>query len=559
MRVVELKDTAFCYPGGKVPVLKGLELSVTKGEHVGVLGKTGSGKSTLLGILSGILPGRIGGVLSGSGWVLGEKLPVPLEAVRGSIGVVFQSPEEMLIRGRCLEEISFSLICRGIGHRKAEERARNVIRDLGVSHLAEKRTSDLSGGEAKLVAIASALATGPSLLLLDEPTSHLDPRGKRSVLSTIERMKNMEPDLAVIQVEHDLPSLANCSSIVMLSGGKAIIFKDPDEALMDATLHEAYGILPDPLVSLYRTAVRNGIPVRAAPRRGLLREMGAALSGRLPRVTSEERSIPKKTMSVCLRGVSYRYPGSGCGISGVDLDLGSIHSLSVVGPNGAGKSTLCRTIAGLVRPDSGKVDIRGGSAFYLFQNPQLMFFADSVSEELKGRSPSIERVIDRLGLKGLEDRYPQTLSGGEQRRLGISLALTSGADLLVLDEPFSSLDSAGVNAVWELLEKEDGPPYIITTNDLEVAGRTDMLIFMIEGKVVRTGVPGEVLYDIGLLRRAGWPLGGAQLLGLRSGAGPVDGYRRLEERISRYGEAPDGRRKGKTPLEGPLPAEEVPI
>ena len=464
----------------------------------------------------------IRGTLEGEGSVLGRSVPLSLPGISRDIGVVFQSPADLFVQGRCRDEISFSLRCRGESYDRANSMAVRAARELGIEHLLDRRSRDLSGGEKQLVAIASSLAVKPRVLIMDEPSSQLDPRGRRRFKNGIERIRRLHPGITIIQIEQRLDCLRFCDQVAILDRGR-IVHKGPSSRVLMGDL-ERFSLKEDPMVGAYRKAVELGFHDGSGVRRDLLRTMGDALRGKLSPVEHGKRSGP---LSLHLEGVYYRYPGSRGGIRGLDLSLEGVRSLALMGPNGSGKSTLGKTIASLITPDRGTVKV-DGKVFYLFQEPSNMFFSETVEDELGGVDARKGKMLELLELSDLTRREPQLLSQGEKQRLAMVLALTSGGDLLVLDEPFRSLDGVMIQKVKGLLREAAAPPYIIITNDPEAASSADRMLVMKGGRIVGDGAPQELLSDPHMMKVLNWPMYGASVIARRSGMGGGGSYHQIK-------------------------------
>ncbi|MCK5773932.1 MAG: ATP-binding cassette domain-containing protein [Thermoplasmata archaeon] len=400
--------------------------------------------------------------------------------------------------------------------------AMRAAEELGIAHLLDRRSRDLSGGEKQLVAIASSLAVKPRVLIMDEPSSQLDPRGRRRFQNGIEGVRRLHPGITIIQIEQRLECLRFCDQVAILDGGR-IVHKGPSSRVLMGDL-ERFSLKEDPMVGAYRKAVELGFHDGSGVRRDLLRTMGDALRGKLSPV---EHGARAGYLSLQLEDVYYRYPGSRGGIRGLNLSLEGIRSLALMGPNGSGKSTLGKTIASLIAPDRGVVKV-DGKVFYLFQEPSNMFFAETVEDELGGLDDEKIRLLETLELSGLTEREPQLLSQGEKQRLAMVLALTSGGDLLVLDEPFRSLDGVMIQRVKGLLRKEAAPPHIIITNDPEAASSSDRMLVMKGGRIVGDGPPQEILSDPHMMGELNWPMYGASVIARRSRMGSGGSYHQIK-------------------------------
>jgi energy-coupling factor transport system ATP-binding protein len=397
----------FTYPGAPAPALDGVSLTVEAGEALALLGASGSGKSTLLRCLGGLVPhfhgGRFEGAVSVCGLDTRSHRPAELA---GPVATVFQDPEDQVVLTRVRNEVAFGLENIGVPSREILSRAAAALEAVGAGHLEDRLVHELSGGELQRVCIASALALEPRLLLLDEPTSQLDPDGAELVLDVAR-----DRQLAVVIAEQrPAQVLELCDRALFLDGG----------------------------------GIAEGIPTSwtTEPTPPTARA-GGELVASLRRVAFEGRLTP------------------------IDLDLRRGEVVAVVGPNGSGKTTLARIAAGLAEPTSGVVQ-RSGRASYLPQDPGRYLVRERADEEVAlaadlGRARAALRDV---GLDGLEHRHPRDLSSGERERLALASVLVTEPDLLVLDEPTRGVDPERKLRLAELLRRQtEGRATLVVSHD----------------------------------------------------------------------------------------------
>jgi energy-coupling factor transport system ATP-binding protein len=424
------------HPDAESPALEDVSLELQPGELVCVLGPSGSGKSTLLRSLAGLVPHFHGGSFAGRVEVAGldTRRARPSE-LAGTVASVFQDPEDQVVFTQVENEVEFGLENLGVAPEEIPRRARAALESVGVGHLATRRTPDLSAGELQRVCLASALALRPQLLLLDEPTSQLDPEGAEGLLDAL---ANLDVTVVVSEQRPALP-LEHCDRVLFLDRGRLLL---------------------------------------DAPRKAALEWLEAnrpAYLG-LPPADPEERTLGATV--VALDQVSYAYTEEqGVGPASLELARGEVAAL--VGPNGSGKTTLAKLAAGLLEPQSGQV-ARTGRAAYLTQDPGRYVVAERVDEEVAlGVGGDLERAraaLETVGLKGYEDRHPRDLSSGERERLGLAAVLVTDPDLLVLDEPTRGMDPERKHELAGLLRADAARrATLVVTHDLlfaaEVADR----------------------------------------------------------------------------------------
>jgi energy-coupling factor transport system ATP-binding protein len=420
---------SFAYPGSTGLALQDVSACLAPGQVTLVLGSSGSGKSTLLRAFAGLVPHFHGGRFSGKVEVggLDTRRHGPAE-LAGTVATLFQDPEDQVVFTRVLNEVAFGLENVGTPPSQIEARAHAALASVGAQHLAERPVTELSGGELQRVCLAATLALEPRLLLLDEPTSQLDPEAAHSVLDL-----TRERGIAVLMTEQRpaLP-LELCDRVLFLDHGRVVFDGPRDDALeWLARHHPAFVASPKP----------------AAPRQ----------TGEL----------------VCrVDDVSFAYHDSLFVLQDASLDLSRGELVALTGPNGCGKTTLAKLAAGLLEPGSGSIE-RRGRATYLSQDPGRYVLRERVDEEVAvgvgGDIVTARRALARLGLAGYEDRPPRDLSSGERERLALAAVLAPEPDLLVLDEPTRGVDPERKLELAALLREATDRATLVITHDLAFA------------------------------------------------------------------------------------------
>ena len=432
------------HAGRKNAALSGVDLDIAPGERVLVLGPSGSGKSTLMGGLAGLLGGAEEGEATGTLTVDGV---APAEA-RGRVGLLMQDPEAQVVLARVGDDVAFGMENLGVAREEIWPRVENSLEAVGLSVPLDHSTTELSGGQKQRLALASILAMGPGLLLLDEPTANLDPSGVAEVRAAVETVVE-RTGATVVVVEHRVDVWASLVDRVIVVADGAIAADGPlDEVLAQQgdALRERGIWLPGDDVA---AEVGPAPEVAPASSEGVQdgADNGAQTAAPIARVTD----------------LTIGYDASAPVRSGIDLTIERGVSTCIVGANGAGKSTFALTLAGLLTPLEGAVEVetsdgtRGdphewsskqllGRMSMVFQEPEYQFLAATVAEELaigpraagmtdEEIAPLVDEHLEALGLTKLARANPMTLSGGEKRRLSVATALISAPELLILDEP----------------------------------------------------------------------------------------------------------------------------
>jgi energy-coupling factor transport system ATP-binding protein len=446
--LASVEGLSFSYPAGGA-ALRDVSLELEPGELVTVLGPSGSGKSTLLRALAGLVPHFHGGRFEGRVVVAGrDTRDIRPSALAGTVAVLFQDPEDQVVFGRVENEVAFGL--ENVGTLPAEigARAREALASVGAEHLGGRRTSELSAGELQRVCLASALALEPQLLLLDEPTSQLDPDGADALLELAGGLGTT----VVLSEQRPRKPLDACDRVLYVEGGRLLLDAGRDDALRWLAEHRpAY--LPREPAQVTQCYLHHGEPV------------------------------------LRLDGVSFAYPGGPPVLQETCLELTRGEIVALVGPNGCGKTTLAKVAAGLLDPSSGKVE-RSGRACYLSQDPGRYLVRERADDEVAlavgGDRARARRSLAEVGLAGFEERHPRDLSSGERERLALAAVLVADPDILILDEPTRGVDPQRKNELAALLgARADERATLVVTHDLVFAGDcADRVASVHEGDLV---------------------------------------------------------------------------
>jgi energy-coupling factor transport system ATP-binding protein len=419
----------FSYPVAQRPALSDVSFQIDPGEVIALLGPSGSGKSTLLRALAGLVPHFHGGRFAGRVEVAGRDTrrfrPADLADV---VALLFQDPEDQVVFGRVANEVAFGLENLGTPPAEIWPRVHGALADTRIARLAERRTEALSSGELQRVCLAAVLAVGPSLLLLDEPTSQLDPAGAEAILDLACGLGSA----VVVSEQRPALPLERCDRVLFVENGRLTLDVPRDEA--PTRLNAAY--LP-----------------RAT-------EIGTESEG-------EGETLAR------LDNVTYAYDGAPV-LDGVSLALRRGELVALTGPNGVGKTTLAKIVAGLLEPQAGEVE-RRGRVCYLSQDPGRYLVTERAEQEVAlAVGGDLERArvaLAHVGLAGLEKRHPRDLSSGERERLALACVRVAEPDVLVLDEPTRGVDPPRKSELADLLRREArNRATLVVTHDLVFAG-----------------------------------------------------------------------------------------
>jgi len=530
------------------PVLQDLSLTIGRGAFVLVIGPSGSGKSTLLRCINGLVPHFYGGTLSGHIRVAGHD-PVTLEPRHMSpiVGFVFQDPEAQAVVDMVEDELVFAMENHGLSPDTMRQRVEEVLDQLSIAHLRRRQLSTLSGGERQRVAIAAVLVLHPQVVVLDEPTSQLDPQSAEEVLDALVKL-NHELGLTILLSEHRLERvIAHVNHVLYLPGaGQPPLFGDPAQVLAQAPLvpplvelGKRLGWSPLPLTvqdarrfawalpmypSTQSTALAPANPgSELHPEHAPVHDLDQTM------LTTPSQHPPSDTV-LEIHNLSFSYKTgplqkAKLALRDIDLVIRRGETVAIMGRNGAGKSTLLKHCVGLLKPDRGQVRVMGMDTRstpidrlaqhigYVPQNPNALLFADTVADELaftrraKGISPSDDTpLLQTLGLSEMRQDYPRDLSVGERQRVALAAVLVGDPELILLDEPTRGLDYVQKAALTAFLrtQKEQQKAIIVITHDVElVAQCADRAVVLGDGEIVVDDQVRKVM--------SAWPLFASQI------------------------------------------------
>lgn len=510
--MIELRNVTYRYPATSHAVLQNLSLKIEEGEFLLVIGPSGSGKSTLLRCLNGLVPHFYGGQFAGEVHVCGQD-PVAAEPRRMSryVGFVFQDPEAQFVVDAVEDELVFALENHALPQFTMRKRVEEMLDQLNIAHLRHRRVSTLSGGEKQRVAIAAVLTLQPQVLVLDEPTSQLDPQAAEEVLDALVRL-NHDLGLTIVLSEHRLERVAQYADrILYLPGdGGCPILGQPRQVLAQVDL-------TPPLVRLGKALGWHPLSLtlkQARPHAKKFKVQRSKVPGSPPVLPTFK---PKcDSLSIEAHNVWYAYNDHEA-LKGVSLNVAQGELVALMGRNGAGKTTLLKQIAGLLKPKQGQVKVMGldtrqtdqqaiiTHVGYVPQNPNALLFADTVRQELdftrRSRGMALggyEPLLETLDLTAHADHYPRDLSVGERQRTALAAILVAEPEIILLDEPTRGLDYRQKEALATFLQREkaQGHTVIMATHDVElVAACADRVILLGDGQVVVDGPTREVMTD----------------------------------------------------------------
>jgi len=526
MTLLRFDEVTYRYPQAERAALDDVTIEFDHGEFVVLAGGSASGKSTLLRAAAALVPHYYGGEFGGDVQVAGlsvrEHGPAEMSA---HVGTLTQDPETQVILTTVRGEISFPLENAGRSAAEVARAVEEVGLALGIAHLLDRSTSELSGGELQRVALAAAIAPRPSLLLLDEPTSQLDPVAGDELIWLLRRL-NEEWGTTVLLAEHRLERcMAAADRVLAMEAGAIVCDASPREFL--AWAGEAAPPLQTPVAAMWRAADAGEPPVGVKEARARLPEIE-----RPPRLAGDpmpatgrrfSRRRKKDSGALNLSGVWHELREGPATLRGIDLTVRPGERVAVMGRNGAGKSTLLRHAARLQRPTRGTIEASGRVAL-LLQDPGAYLLHERVGDE------AASGALADVGLAGLEDRHPSTLSGGQRQRLALAVVLDGPEPpaVLALDEPTRGMDRADKAALADQVARlaDDGTAVLVATHDPEFAASCcERVVLLADGRVLADGDVHDVL-------AGGWYFA-TEVARLTDGAAllPADGAALLAESL----------------------------
>lgn len=524
MPVIAVENLKYRYPHADALALDGLTFTVEKGEFIGIVGANGAGKSTLSQALIGLVPQFYNGAYGGR--VLIDGLPAestPISELCCKVGLVFQNPFNQLsgAKDNVYEEVAFGMQNLGVPRAEMHRRTENALKLLDIWQFRDCNPFDLSGGQMQRVAIASILVMEPDIIVLDEPTSQLDPQGSEEVFRTVDKLAHS--GITILMIEQKIEKIAAyCDRILLLHQGHQIAFDTPQKVFSRPDL-EQLGVQAPVFTRICR-ALGTTLPDGSYP--VTVEEAANQLSrtSGLPPVSAQQEERPELFE---IRNLEFSYrPGTPV-LHGINLRLDA-RPTAIIGQNGAGKTTLVKLLKGLLRPTGPSIWFRGedishktvaalaAQVGYVFQNPDDQIFRYNVLDEVMfgplniGMSEEQAREKSRaaLALTGLSDQEnsnPYDLELNERKMVAIASVLAMDPDVLILDEPTIAQDMMGRRRIADIVRtlSAQGKLVLAILHDMDfVAECFDRVVVMAQGQVVADGSPRQVFADSAALQAA---------------------------------------------------------
>ncbi|NCO89894.1 MAG: hypothetical protein AUJ96_31275 [Armatimonadetes bacterium CG2_30_66_41] len=527
---MESQGLCFTYRGSGTAALRGLDFRQERGEFVVLMGASGAGKSTFCRCLNGLIPNFQKGELTGSLAVCGESVSDrPTHESARKVGLVFQDFEAQLFCSSTDLELAFGPENLCLPPAEILGRVVELMPFLGLDGLERREPATLSGGEKQRLAIGAVLAMAPQLLVLDEPTSDLDPEGKDAVFAIATALR--KSGMGVLAVEHETDRALAADLVVLLVNGRVKAAGPPRRVLVRRELLEQSGVRPPDLCEAFLALGDEEPPFTVEEATQRLLENGWYFDGveQAALVQEEEkRRAAYGDVLVKAENLSHRYEGARTAVNEVSFEIRAGEFVALVGQNGCGKTTLLNHFNGLLAPTRGVVRIYGKPTTehslaelgrrvgYVFQNPDHQIFADTVFDEvafaprnqsLDGQQVSkrVNEALTAVELSGKEKEDPFSLTKGERQRVAVASVLAAKPEILLFDEPTTGLDHRQQRLMMDLIRKlnEQGHTVVMITHSMwAVTHYAHRCLVMHEGKLLADGPVRQVFADVELLASA---------------------------------------------------------
>ncbi len=515
----EIKNLSFSYPNTDKNILSNINLTINKGEYIVICGSNGSGKTTLLRHLKSVLAPH--GNKSGDIYFDGEILDnVSLRQQSSKIGYVMQDPDSQIVTDKVWHELAFGLESLGYDVRTMRMRVAEMASYFGIQTWFHKNVTELSGGQKQLLNLASVMAMQPQVLILDEPTSQLDPIAATDLLNTVKKI-NLELGTTVIITEHRLEEVFHSADrVVLMENGKIIACDSPrniGESLKSAD-DDLFCTLPSTMQIRYKVGGNLPYPLTVREGREWLSDVFTNKKIEFDTIQNDEIDDEDFDSAIEIKEVWHRYERDSTDVlKGVNFNLekGKIHA--IVGGNGTGKSTLMKTICGICHSYRGKIkifgkDIKKYKSNELFENclamlpqdPKSLFVKKTVKEDLEemlsnkfSKEQIQEKIIEISKLCRIEnfmENHPYDLSGGEQQRVALAKVLLCNPRILLLDEPTKAIDNSFKIKFADILRelKEKGVTVLMVSHDIEFCAKcADKVSMFFDGAITTTNTPNK--------------------------------------------------------------------
>ncbi len=532
-KFLKISNLTYTYQGEDKPAIRDINLEIDEGEFVVLMGPSGCGKSTLALCVNGIIPNVLGGEFEGTVEIDGlDTKEHEVYELSTRVGIVFQNPDSQLCNLIVKDELSFgpenllvekSEILKSIGE---------YLNFVALSHKENSNIYELSGGEKQRVAIASVLTMYPKMVILDEPTSNLDPIGARGIIKVIKEL-NKKKNLTVLLIDHEVSNILYLADRLIILDEGTIMYDGNPRYILEKygdNIFKNIGVRIPKITQLAVRLNKKGFKISPFPLtvkeavKSILKEKTIEVKekeklyteSRVGSVEEKAEFVIEKIIDV--KGLNFKYPNGTRAVKDVTFSINKGDMVALMGKNGSGKTTLGSLLIGLNKPDSGKgvianLDINKSSINelskkigYVFQYPEHQFITSSCYDEIafslksekfeeSEKKHRVEKVLELLELTEFTERNPLNLSMGQKRRLSIATMLVKDLEVLILDEPFTGQDGKNISKLMDIIQKinNNNLTILIITHDLHIASKYfNKVMLMDNGELVFYGKTFEL-------------------------------------------------------------------
>jgi len=524
---ISIEDLTYTYRQSDRPALQNIQGQIEDGTFVVVMGHGGAGKSTLCCALNGLVPRFFRGEYQGRVVMQGQEVARHKVAEMSRIvGLVLQDFEAQLFSTNVELEMAFGPENHCLPRSEIGRRIQRYLAYVGLERLRQREPASLSGGQKQRLAIGSVLALEPKVMVMDEPTTDLDPRGREEVLAVADSLR--EEGRMLLIVDHEPETAAAADQVWLMRDGRVVAQGPPAEIILDLPLLESCGIKALPTVELFHSMKWPGRPLIVDAAITLIQKHNLAQCRELKLKAAPSGRV-EGPLILEAEGLGYIYPQYHVeALRGIDLGIREGEFIAILGQNGSGKTTLAKHFNGLLKPTSGRVLVRGRPTTehshrelarlvgYVFQNPDHQIFARTVREEvgfglaMQGENPKtvekrVAEALEVVGLAGYELKVPFTLTKGERQRVAVASVLAVQPQVIILDEPTTGLDYRHQRNTMELLTRlnKQGHTIIIITHSMWVAAEyAERTVVLKDGRILADGPTRAVFADEARLAEA---------------------------------------------------------
>lgn len=532
--IIKVEDLSYRYDIGDPLVLREINFTIDEGEFVAVMGASGAGKTTLCLALNGIIPNFFGGKFYGYVSVLGrDTLGLSVAEQAQNVGMVLQDPEMQLVTNSVLDEIAFGLENTKVPRREMDATIKEALDLVRLSGYENKHPAMLSGGQKQRLAIAAAVALRPRVMVLDEPTSQLDPIGVDEVFSIIREL-NENKQMTVVLVTHNSERVAEYADrVLLMDDGQLISDSTPGDFFRGVDLVRRSGVRLPQVTDFYARftdTVQNvdQLPILLPAAVDQMKKLWSQIDF-TPKIFPDYDPCGDESIEpvISVQDLHFTYPDGTKALNGISLDVFPGECMGIIGQNGGGKSTLVKHFVRLLQPTSGNVAVFGKDVLdyttselaqrigFVYQNPDAQMFSKTVEEEVRFGpinqlddenevARRVETALSDMGLLDVKDEHPLALSKGDRERVAVAAVLAMEPEVIIFDEPTTGQDTDGSRRIMEMIKKlnEAGRTVLVITHHLYLLpGYINRIALLGNGELIDIGLIREVFHKVDMLHK----------------------------------------------------------